>query len=44
MCHMRPASYARQVLLNAAAPQVLGDAFLRAVRDHPADCTLLMIG
>ena len=37
-------SYARQVLLNAAAPQVLGDAFLRAVRGHPADCTLLMIG
>ena len=38
------ASYARQVLLNAATPQVLGDAFLRAIRDHSADCTLLMIG
>ena len=37
-------SYARQVLLNAAAPQVLGDAFLRASRGHPAERTLLMIG
>ena len=38
------ASYARQVVLNAAAPQVLGDAFLRAIRGHSAARTLLMIG
>jgi benzil reductase ((S)-benzoin forming) len=36
--------YARQVLLNSAAPQVLGDAFLRAARETRARCTLLMIG
>ena len=36
--------YARQVLLNAAAPQVLGDAFLRAARGTEAPCTLLFIG
>lgn len=38
------AGYTRQVLLNAAAPQVLGDAFLRASRGHSAERTLLMIG
>jgi len=31
-----PERYARQVLLNSAAPQVLGDAFLRAARETPA--------
>jgi benzil reductase ((S)-benzoin forming) len=36
--------YARQVLLNSAAPQVLGDAFLRAAAETRAPCTLLMIG
>ena len=36
-------SYARQVLLNAAAPQVLGDAFLRAAGSTSAPCTLLFI-
>lgn len=38
------AAYARAVLLNAAAPQVLGDAFLRAARGTRAPCQLLMIG
>jgi benzil reductase ((S)-benzoin forming) len=37
-------AYARQVLLNSAAPQVIGDAFLRAARETRARCTLLMIG
>ena len=37
------AGYARQVLLNSASPQVLGDAFLRAARETTAACTLLMI-
>jgi benzil reductase ((S)-benzoin forming) len=36
--------YARQVLLNSAAPQVLGDAFLRAAAETSAPCTILMIG
>lgn len=38
------AAYARAVLLNAAAPQVLGDAFLRAARRARARCHLLVIG
>ena len=38
------AGYARQVLLNSAAPQVLGDAFLRASAQTPARCELVMIG
>jgi benzil reductase ((S)-benzoin forming) len=37
------AAYTRQVLLNSAAPQVLGDAFLRAARSTEAACTVLMI-
>jgi benzil reductase ((S)-benzoin forming) len=37
------AAYTRQVLLNAAAPQVLGAAFLRAARATAAACTVLMI-
>ena len=37
------AAYAREVLLNAAAPQVLGDAFLRAAAGTTAPCTLLLI-
>ena len=37
------AGYARQVLLNSAAPQVLGDAFLRASAQTPARCELVMI-
>jgi len=37
-------SYARQVLLNSAAPQVLGDAFLRAAAGTESPCTLLFIG
>ena len=35
--------YARQVLLNSASPQVLGDAFLRAARKTRAACRILMI-
>jgi benzil reductase ((S)-benzoin forming) len=37
------AAYAREVLLYAAAPQVLGDAFLRAAAGTTAQCTLLLI-
>jgi NAD(P)-dependent dehydrogenase (short-subunit alcohol dehydrogenase family) len=38
------AAYTAAVLLNAAAPQVLGDAFLRAVRGARTPCHLVMIG
>jgi benzil reductase ((S)-benzoin forming) len=38
-----PSAYTRQVLLDSAAPQVLGDAFLRAARETEAPCHLLMI-
>lgn len=38
------AAYQRNVLLNSAAPQVLGDAFLRALRDVPARADLLFLG
>jgi benzil reductase ((S)-benzoin forming) len=37
------AGYARQVLLNSAAPQALGDAFLRAAAATAAPCTLLFV-
>jgi NAD(P)-dependent dehydrogenase (short-subunit alcohol dehydrogenase family) len=37
------AAYTRQVLLNSASIQVLGDAFLRAARETRARCTLLHI-
>jgi len=30
--------YVRQVLLDSASPQVLGDAFLRAARETHAEC------
>ncbi len=40
---VEPRAYARQVLLNSAAPQVLGDAFLRAARATEAPCFVLMI-
>ena len=33
-------AYTREVLLNSAAPQVLGDAFLRAAAATAAPCTL----
>jgi benzil reductase ((S)-benzoin forming) len=36
-------AYARNVLLNSAAPQVLGDAFLRALRSCRAPGHLVMI-
>lgn len=39
-----PEAYRRQVLLNSAAPQVLGDAFLRAARRTRARAWLLFIG
>lgn len=35
--------YVRQVLLNSASPQVLGDAFLRAGRELRAICFVAMI-
>ena len=38
------AAYQRNVLLNSAAPQILGDAFLRATRSSPARATLLLLG
>lgn len=37
-------AYTRQVLLNAAAPQVLGSAFVRAARETEAPCFLLNVG
>ena len=37
-------AYRRNVLLNSAAPQVLGDAFLRPAQDTSASCDLVMIG
>lgn len=37
-------AYARNVLLNSAAPQVLGQAFLAAARSTRARCDLVMIG
>ncbi|MDJ0864647.1 MAG: SDR family NAD(P)-dependent oxidoreductase [Myxococcota bacterium] len=39
-----PDGYRRNVLLNSAAPQVLGDAFLRAARGCDVPATLLFIG
>jgi len=41
---VEPAAYRRNVLLNSAAPQVLGDGFLRALRATRADALLLFIG
>lgn len=38
-----PVAYTRNVLLNSAAPQVLGDAFLRAAGRTEARCQLVMI-
>jgi benzil reductase ((S)-benzoin forming) len=39
-----PLAYRRNVLLNSAAPQILGDAFLRAAGRCDARATLLFIG
>ena len=39
-----PALYAHNVLLNSAAPQVLGNLFLRALGDAAVDADLLFIG
>ena len=36
-------AYEREVLLNSAAPQVLGEAFIRAAREIRAACYLVMI-
>ena len=41
---MDAAAYRRNILLNSAAPQIVGDAFLRALADHPCDAVLLFIG
>lgn len=38
------AAYARNVLLNSAAPQVLGDAFLRAAGKTEARCLMVNVG
>jgi len=38
-----PDEYTRQVLLDSASPQVLGDAFLRAARATQAECHIVMI-
>lgn len=38
-----PAAYRRNVLLNSAAPQILGDAFLRAAQGTRAGCDLVFI-
>jgi NAD(P)-dependent dehydrogenase (short-subunit alcohol dehydrogenase family) len=38
-----PAAYRRNVLVNSAAPQVLGDAFLRAAQKTQARCDLVFI-
>ncbi len=37
-------AYQRNVLLNSAAPQVLGDSLLRALRSVPARADLLFLG
>lgn len=37
-------AYTRNVILNSAAPQVLGDAFLHAASGTQAKCFLVMIG
>ncbi|MFP8877961.1 MAG: SDR family NAD(P)-dependent oxidoreductase, partial [Myxococcota bacterium] len=39
-----PDSYTRQVLLNSASPQVLGEAFVRASHATEALCQMLIIG
>jgi benzil reductase ((S)-benzoin forming) len=39
-----PDAYEHNVLLNSAAPQVLGDAFLRALAGRPARGWLLFLG
>lgn len=36
--------YRRNILLNSAAPQILGDAFLRALGDAPLCGVMLLIG
>jgi benzil reductase ((S)-benzoin forming) len=36
-------AYTKQVLLDSASPQVLGDAFLRAARETRAECHIVMI-
>jgi len=38
-----PAAYRRNVLVNSAAPQILGDAFLRAAQKTRARCDLVFI-
>ncbi len=38
------ASYRRNILLNSAAPQIVGDAFLRALGSHSCEALLVFIG
>ena len=38
-----PNRYARQVLLNSASPQILGDAFIRCVEDRDLDAWMITI-
>lgn len=38
-----PSPYGRQVLLNAASPPILGDAFIRAAESSGVDAQLVMI-
>lgn len=40
---VEPHAYRANVLLNGAAPQILGDAFLRATRATRARCDLVMV-
>ena len=37
------AAYRNNVILNAAAPQIVGDSFLEVVRRHGVDATLVML-
>lgn len=40
---VEPHEYARQVVLNCASPQVLGDAFVRVVEGHDVEATYLVL-
>ncbi len=42
--HVDAAAYRRNVMVNSAAPQVLGDAFLRAAANTEARTDLVLIG
>jgi benzil reductase ((S)-benzoin forming) len=38
-----PSRYGRQVLLNAASPMILGDAFIRATRAHGVEADVVVL-